>query len=520
MIVQLLLGSILTYITWSFACLEANVRKARDFGVPVIRLPIDANNVVWILLQPYLWMVLDRLPFDWSTYPRFVRLSRRGWFVAEGAEPHVQLGPVWALVSPMAVNLHFSDPDTIQDIVTRRGDFQRPFRELTRSMLHSWTRSSSAGIDSYQKDTRMLSLNVLAAVGFRKSYDFRGSAEPSNDEIGSYRDSLQTVLDNIILLMLIPARYLRLVPGTWARIGNTAITFKQHMEKMLGEETRAINQGTSGSGGIITSFVRAADVHNVESAVASDKAGRKKGLSVDEVFGNLFVINFAGHDTTANTLAFAMLLLAAHPDVQEWLSEEIKAVTEGTSDEMDYKQLFPQLKRCRAVMYEVLRLYPPVPALPSISSNGTHMLKCNDRTLVIPQGVTLTVNIRAMQMHPQYWHDASAWKPARWITNPAPVGSTSINQISEERILEPNKKIFLPWGEGPQICPGKKFAQVEEVAVLACLFRGHRVFPMQKSGESSAELNKRVLRCLNDVDLEMLVRLRDADQVTLVCKEA
>lgn len=390
-----------------------------------------------------------------------------------------------------------------------------------KSMLHSWTRVPATGIESYQKDTRTLSLNVLAAVGFRKSYDFHGSAEPSPDDIGSYRDSLQTVLDNIILLMLIPARYLRLVPGTWARIGNAGITFKQHMEKMLHEETTAISQGTPGSGGIITSFVRAADVNNTQSAGKSVDAGRKKGLSVDEVFGNLFVINFAGHDTTANTLAFAMLLLAANPAVQEWLAEEITSVTQGTrSDAMDYKQLFPQLKRCRAVMYEVLRLYPPVPALPSIASNGTQILKCGNKTLVIPQGINLTVNLRAMQMHPQYWPDASIWKPSRWISNAAPVGSSSVSQISKENLSEPDKHIFFPWGEGPQICPGKKFAQVEEVAVLARLFQGHRVVPERKTGESLEDVNRRVNRCLNDVDLEMLVRLRDADQVKLVCKEA
>ncbi|KAG6356244.1 hypothetical protein INS49_015631 [Diaporthe citri] len=389
------------------------------------------------------------------------------------------------------------------------------------SMLHSWTRVASTGIGSYQKDTRMLSLNVLAAVGFRKQYEFRGSAEPSTDETGSYRDSLQTVLDNIILLMLIPARYLRLVPGTWARIGNAGITFKQHMEKMLDEETKALSQGTPGSGGIITSFVRAADVHNVESADTSDVAGRKKGLSVDEVFGNLFVINFAGHDTTANTLAFAMLLLAANPDVQDWLAEEITSVTQDTSsDAWDYRQLFPQLKRCRAVVYEVLRMYPPVPALPSITSNGTQMLKSGDRTLVIPQGTNLTVNLRAMQMHPQYWPDAEVWKPARWISNPAPAGSPSLTQIASEEFSEPSKHIFFPWGEGPQICPGKKFAEVEEVAVLASLFKGHRVLPKGRPTESVEKLRRRVHRCLNDVDLEMLVRLRDADQVTLVCKEA
>ena len=126
-----------------------------------------------------------------------------------------------------------------------------------------------------------------------------------------------------------------------------------------------------------------------------------------------------------------------------------------------------------------------------------------------------------MQMHPQYWTDGSAWKPARWILNPAPEQSPSVDQIAGERLLTPSKQIFFPWGEGPQICPGKKFAEVEAVAVLAYLFQGHRLLvKTHHVRESDDVVRKRVDRCLNDVDLEMLVRLRDADQVTLVCEQS
>ncbi|KAI0834282.1 hypothetical protein F5Y06DRAFT_174728 [Hypoxylon sp. FL0890] len=59
-------------------------------------------------------------------------------------------------------------------------------------MANSWTKAFTAGIPSYQKDTQALSLNVLVAAGFRKSYESRGS--------------LQTVFDHIILLMLVPFR--------------------------------------------------------------------------------------------------------------------------------------------------------------------------------------------------------------------------------------------------------------------------------------------------------------------------
>ena len=307
--------------------------------------------------------------------------------------------------------------------------------------------------------------------------------------------------------MLVPFRVLCMMPGNWARIGNAGISFQRHMLKMLDDETTALSKGEPGSGGIMPSFVRAADMHHLDSATGSNSRAGKKGLSVDEIFGNLFVINFAGHDTTANTLAFGMLLLAAHPDVQDWLATEIAFATGGNSlDNCDYKEIFPRLKRCRAVLYEVLRLYPPVPALPSIASNGTQALDVDGQALIIPEGINLTVNLRAMQMHLQYWSNARSWQPSRWISNPAPANSPSDDQIAGEQLLMPNKHIFFPWGEGPQICPGKKFAEVEAVAVFAYLFQAHRILAKRHPGESDEAVRKRVDKCLNDVDLEMLIR--------------
>ena len=78
-------------------------------------------------------------------------------------------------------------------------------------------------------------------------------------------------------------------------------------------------------------IVRALDTHwKGEANVKSDMGqSRSKGLTVDEIFGNIFVINFTGHDTTANTLAFSILLLAANPEVQYWVAEKLREVVEN-----------------------------------------------------------------------------------------------------------------------------------------------------------------------------------------------
>lgn len=53
------------------------------------------------------------------------------------------------------------------------------------------------------------------------------------------------------------------------------------------------------------------------------------GLTEEEVYSNLFVFNFAGHDVTANSLAIGICLLATRPDIQDWIAEEINAVLAG-----------------------------------------------------------------------------------------------------------------------------------------------------------------------------------------------
>lgn len=101
----------------------------------------------------------------------------------------------------------------------------------------------------------------------------------------------------------------------------------------------------------MTSFVRAMDLKQKVDGEGKTKTSGSppKGLTVDEIFGNIFVINFAGHDTTANTLSFGLLLLAAYPEVQDWVAEELDGLDEDNIKE-HYGELFPRLLRCRAVL--------------------------------------------------------------------------------------------------------------------------------------------------------------------------
>ncbi len=115
-----------------------------------------------------------------------------------------------------------------------------------RDMFSLWIRPGATGTLGVARDTRMLSLDVLAATGFRRSYKFCGSSEPGVDKARDYRDALKIVLDNALLLMVAPPRLLSLpiMPKSWARIGQATRSFRQYMMDMLDEETSLLSKGS------------------------------------------------------------------------------------------------------------------------------------------------------------------------------------------------------------------------------------------------------------------------------------
>ncbi|KAF3760401.1 putative cytochrome P450 [Cryphonectria parasitica EP155] len=567
MLASLLLGLTFAYFIWSWMSLESNVRKARALNVHIIRIPFDVNNYAWVTVQPLLWKVLASVPVSWDFYPDFVRFSHRNWHFLEKSSPAARFGSVWATVSPGGIHLYVADPDAIESIFSRWRGFVRPvemyqmlsvygpsvftvkmqdwprhrravaapFNEplmefvwgealrQAHALLGHWASSSVAGITSMEEDLQTLSLNVLASTAFGESYDFRSSTEthPANSGIESYRDALFLVHKHSILLMLIPYRILikPMMPKSLAKIGRAAVSLKEYMIKSIEKETAAIDRGDPGSGGFITHLVRTLDDEDdIETRAnvgdRTTKKSRKAALSMDEILGNMFVINFAGYDTTANTLAFSVLLLAAHPDIQQWLREEIMAVTHGKPATDWTYDLFPKLKRCEAVFLETLRLYGPITGLPKIAAEKVQHLRVGDRVLAIPPGMETIPLPLAVQTDPRYWEDPFTWQPSRWLVA-LPGAGTEAN--AREELFVPRKGSYFPWSEGLQGCAGQKFSRVEAVAALACIFQAHRLYPKTDMHETSEQARKRARDCVNNVNYQLLLKMNNSKEIKLGC---
>ncbi|KAF2248737.1 cytochrome P450 monooxygenase-like protein [Trematosphaeria pertusa] len=537
-------GGVLVSSVWGVV---RNYRAAQSVGLPIIFLPISLTNLLWMMLVRHVIPLLERVPFG-SGY--FTRFCYTGWEFKDKSRAHVEFGDAFITVTPGKNWVYLCNAEAVSDVLRRerQGEFERPVEMLAmldvfgpnlstvhgrdwqrqrkctaasfnehnnaivwteslhqaRQMLNYWKSAGEAGVRTTAHDVRTLALDVLLSAGFGKSFSFT-AAQSKTSPSGplSYRDALALILENAVLIFAIGPRVLQrlyFVPGL-GRLAQATVEFKQYMIDLI-DQSKHESHVRDTQANLLTSLVRA--------------AVQDKQLSQDEVLGNMFVFNFAGHDTTAITLAYTFMLLAVYPEVQEWLAAEINHVVKSDDiQQWDY-DIFPNLPRTLAVLLETVRLYDPLLSLVKVSEHRAAILTIGDKEHTIPAGTRVLLNLNALHTHPRYWgNDGHDWRPSRWIKTVPGEGASA----GGEELITPVKGSYLPWGEGLRACPGKKFAQVEHVAVMAAIFRDHCVMPVKEAGEDDAAARLRVLNVVNDSGMVLLLQMFHPEKAALQWKK-
>ena len=164
------------------------------------------------------------------------------------------------------------------------------------------------------------------------------------------------------------------------------------------------------------------------------------------------VIFMAGHETTANTLAWAWFLLSQSPRVAKRLHEELDTVLKDQPVTFADVRKLPYTK---AVIEETLRLYPPVPILARETMANT---KIGDE--IVSKGTLLLVVPWLLHRSPNLWRNADSFRPERHL--PSATG---------DRNVKPSKYSYVPFSIGPRICAGLAFGMTESILSLAILAR-------------------------------------------------
>ncbi|CAG2107316.1 unnamed protein product [Medioppia subpectinata] len=188
------------------------------------------------------------------------------------------------------------------------------------------------------------------------------------------------------------------------------------------------------------------DAEQEEDKIYGEKPVAKPSgtLSSDEMVAQAILFYIAGYDTTSAAITHALYFLSQNKDCQQKLCEELRSC-----DEFTYEKL-SQLKYLNGVIHETLRLRP---SFARLFRACVQDYKLGNTGITIPAGTAVNINLYTLHRDPKYWPNPDKFDPERWF--------------------EPKHHpyAYLPFGAGPRLCIGQRFAINEMQMCLAKMVR-------------------------------------------------
>ncbi|MEU1622776.1 cytochrome P450 [Streptomyces sp. NPDC005722] len=294
------------------------------------------------------------------------------------------------------------------------------------ALAGTW-RTAPGGTVDVLDDMHGLTLRTIARVLFG------GAVEPAVDAV---RRCMPVVDDHIRRRGFAPVR----TPRHWPTPRNRRAAAATAELYAVCEDIIERRRAEGGDGQDLLSLL----------ASARDEDGRP--LDPAEIRDQVLIFLLAGHETTATSLAFALHLLARHPEAQARAADEIDRVL---GDRVPGAADLDALPWLTAVIKEAMRLYPAAPVIGRCAV---------DATLVaghpVPAGADVIVVPWVIHRHPGHWTEPDRFDPGRF---------------SPEAEAARHRYAWLPFGGGPRACIGRHLSMLESVLALAVLLRGHEL---------------------------------------------
>ncbi len=430
---------------------------------------------------------------------REMRADRLG-FLTENAKKYgdvvaIRLGParIWVLNHPDLVedvlvtknrvfHKHFAlrqaRPSLGEGLLTSEGDFWRRQRRLaqpafhrdridaygrtmveyTERMLRGWADGQSRDV---QADMMQLTLEIVTKTLFDADIASEASGVAHAMEIlmSSFTDRVNRLVK---LPMWIPS------PSN--------LRFKKAMgvvETTLDAIITDRRRSGEDRGDLLSMLLQAQDVD-----------GDGSGMTDRQLRDEAVTLFMAGHETTANTLAWVWYLLSRHPEAEAALHAELDDVlSDGRPP--DVADL-PRLIYTDQVVTEALRVMPTVWLVGREAMEPTEV-----GGYPVPKGMTLWMSQWVIQRDPRWFDDPEAFRPERWADGLA------------KRL---HRYAYFPFGGGPRVCIGNHFARMEAVLLLATIARRFR--PVVAPGAVITPVPTMTLRPENGVPVVLRERGR------------
>ena len=323
-------------------------------------------------------------------------------------------------------------------------------QDVTQRLVVRWQKAAATGaaID-LQADLMRYTVDTIAGLAF---------GDPVNT-LASDADVIQNHLDQIF-------------PALFKRILSPLPLWRWHSsaaDKALALNILEVNAAVAGF--IAKARARIAGDPGLRSQpgnlleamlAAADEPG--SGIDDAQVAGNVLTMLLAGEDTTANTLAWMIDLLWRHPAALARARDEVRRVvgqgvpTQAQMAELDYVE---------ACIHETMRLKPVAPMLPLQALRDTVL-----GDVRVAGGQVVICLLRRDSISDVHVPRAAAFEPERWL-----------GQDTQSA-----KRIAMPFGAGPRICPGRYLALLEmKLAISALLSRFDITAVNTPDGAATAE---------------------------------
>jgi cytochrome P450 len=387
--------------------LGALTRAAREYG-DIVRLPVVQQERILLNHPDYISQVLvvQQSKFQKSDLTKKItgRLLGEGLLVSEGE--------FWRRQRRLAQPAFHR---------SRIGEYGTAMAELTDAHVREWRDGEQRDM---AREMMALTLNLAVRTLFGTSLD----VDP--EHVGR---AMTFLMRHQISRQRSPLRLPENWPTPSNRRANRELAFMDSLVYQIIDGRKSRNGAPHGREDLLSMLMGAMD---------EDGTQMTRQQLRDETM-TLFV---AGHETTAQMLAWTWYLLSENRAAADRLNEELRGVLGGRAPGAAD---FGKLPYLQAVMNESLRLYPPAYIVAR-----TSMEACELGGYEFPAKTTMLISQWVMHRDERFYERANEFRPERWTNGLAsrlPAGA------------------FFPFGDGPRRCIGQGFALLEAAIVIGTL---------------------------------------------------
>ena len=312
---------------------------------------------------------------------------------------------------------------------------------VSQRLGRRWQRAATGGqVIDLQADLMRYTVDTIAGLAFGAEVN---TLESDHDVIQQHLDKIFPALQRRILAPL----------PTWRWLKSAA---DRQLETSLVAVNAAVAQFVAQARARLQAdpVLRSQPGNLLEAMVAAaDEPG--SGIDDLQVAGNVLTMLLAGEDTTANTLAWMIHLLWENPAALARATEEVRRVC-GDGTAPSFAQM-AELDYVEACAHETMRLKPVAPILPLQALRDTTLGGVQITTGMIVVGLLRRDSVSDAQVP-----DAAAFSPERWLGGEGTPGQAASSA----------RRISMPFGAGPRICPGRYLALLEMKMAMVTLLGG------------------------------------------------